>query len=200
MSARVKQHKVRGRQLEEVREKDPTAGSWFTTHGRHTGKDAALWNDLAGDARCRQGLPGGVHRGQPGPLRACDPGVPGSGREPDLNERQLHARRRVHKVLEALGGISSPAGSCVWHVVAAAKRPRMGDSVRLGWAVRAIGPSAGDFGGGTGCVGHAPRAGKAKRDLEDYSLCARVVGRPFVDQSGTGRRFLPWCPGQAVGL
>jgi hypothetical protein len=23
----------------------------------------------------------------------------------------------VHKALEALGGISSPAGSCVWHVV-----------------------------------------------------------------------------------
>lgn len=43
--------------------------------------------------------------------------VPGTGREPDLNERQLDARRRVHKGLEALGGISSPAGSCVWHIV-----------------------------------------------------------------------------------
>ena len=36
---------------------------------------------------------------------------------PDLNERQLHARGQVHKTLEALGGFSSPAGSCVWHVV-----------------------------------------------------------------------------------
>ena len=34
--------------------------------------------------------------------------VPGTGREPDLNERQLDARRRVHRALEALGGISSP--------------------------------------------------------------------------------------------
>jgi hypothetical protein len=43
--------------------------------------------------------------------------VPGTGREPDLNERQLHARRQVHLAMAALGGISSPAGSCVWHVV-----------------------------------------------------------------------------------
>lgn len=43
--------------------------------------------------------------------------VPGNGSEPDLNERQMHARRRVHEAMEALGGISSPAGSCVWHVV-----------------------------------------------------------------------------------
>ena len=43
--------------------------------------------------------------------------VPGTGRDVDLSDRQLHARRRVHKALEALGGISSPAGSCIWHVV-----------------------------------------------------------------------------------
>jgi hypothetical protein len=42
--------------------------------------------------------------------------VPGIGREPDLNERQLDARRRVHAAMQALGGINSPAGSCVWHV------------------------------------------------------------------------------------
>jgi hypothetical protein len=55
--------------------------------------------------------------------------VPGTGREPELNERQLHARRRVHKAWEALGGISSPAGSCVWHVVGLQR------SVRE-WAIR----------------------------------------------------------------
>jgi hypothetical protein len=43
--------------------------------------------------------------------------VSGTGREPELNERQLHARRRVHAALKALGGLSSPAGSCIWHVV-----------------------------------------------------------------------------------
>ena len=41
----------------------------------------------------------------------------GTGREPQLHERQLHARRRVHQPMAALGGISSPAGSCMWHVV-----------------------------------------------------------------------------------
>jgi hypothetical protein len=43
--------------------------------------------------------------------------VPGTGREPELNERQLDARRRMYGALDALGGISSPAGSCMWHVV-----------------------------------------------------------------------------------
>ena len=55
--------------------------------------------------------------------------IPGTGRDPDLNDRQLHARRRVHKSLKALGGISSPAGSCVWHVVGLQR------SVRE-WAIR----------------------------------------------------------------
>jgi hypothetical protein len=56
--------------------------------------------------------------------------VPGTGREPDLSERQLHARReRVHAAMQALGGISSPAGSCVWHVVGLQCSSR-------GWAIR----------------------------------------------------------------
>ena len=41
----------------------------------------------------------------------------GTGREPELNERQLQAHRRGHQPMAALGGISSPAGSCVWHAV-----------------------------------------------------------------------------------
>ena len=35
----------------------------------------------------------------------------------DLTIRQIAARDRVHDVLQALGGMSSPGGSCVWHVV-----------------------------------------------------------------------------------
>jgi hypothetical protein len=42
--------------------------------------------------------------------------VPG-GRTENVNDRQIDARRRVHAVMQALGGINSPAGSCVWHVV-----------------------------------------------------------------------------------
>ena len=63
--------------------------------------------------------------------------VPGTGRPPDLNERQLHARDRVHKALEALGGISSPAGSCVWHVVGLQQSVREW-AMRQGWGGRPV--------------------------------------------------------------
>jgi hypothetical protein len=43
--------------------------------------------------------------------------VPGTGGEPDLSERQLHARRRVHEALQALGGHGSPVASCAWFVL-----------------------------------------------------------------------------------
>jgi hypothetical protein len=63
--------------------------------------------------------------------------VPGTGREPDLNERQLDARRRVHKLMQALGGISSPAGSCVWHVVGLQRSVREW-AIRQGWGGRPV--------------------------------------------------------------
>jgi hypothetical protein len=63
--------------------------------------------------------------------------VPGTGREPELNERQLHARRRVHEAMEALGGISSPAGSCVWHVVGLQRSVREW-AIRQGWGGRPV--------------------------------------------------------------
>jgi len=34
-----------------------------------------------------------------------------------LTDRQLAARQRVARAMDALGGADSPAGSCVWHVV-----------------------------------------------------------------------------------
>ena len=63
--------------------------------------------------------------------------VPGTGREPELNERQVDARRRVHETLQALGGISSPAGSCVWHVVGLQRSVREW-AIRQGWNGRPI--------------------------------------------------------------
>jgi hypothetical protein len=72
------------------------------------------------------------------PLRALPiVRVPGTGREPELNERQLHARRSVHEAMEALGGISSPAGSCVWHVVGLQRSVREW-AIRQGWAGRPV--------------------------------------------------------------
>jgi hypothetical protein len=63
--------------------------------------------------------------------------VPGTGREPELNQRQLHARRRVHAAMEALGGLSSPAGSCIWHVVGLQRSVRDW-AIRQGWGGRPV--------------------------------------------------------------
>jgi hypothetical protein len=63
--------------------------------------------------------------------------IPGTGRDPELNDRQLDARRRVHQSLEALGGLSSPAGSCVWHVVGLQRSVREW-AIRQGWGGRPV--------------------------------------------------------------
>jgi hypothetical protein len=86
--------------------------------------------------------------------------VAGTGRKTDLSERQLRARRQVHKAVAALGGISSPAGSCVWHVVGVQRSMREW-AMRQGWGgrpvrqeqaqgilVEALGMLAGHFGYG----------------------------------------------------
>jgi hypothetical protein len=63
--------------------------------------------------------------------------VPGTGRDLDLNDRQLQARRRVHQALEALGGISIPAGSCLWQVVGLQRSVREW-AIRQGWNGRPV--------------------------------------------------------------
>jgi hypothetical protein len=63
--------------------------------------------------------------------------LPGNGREPELNERQLDARQRVHDALQALGGISSPAGSVLWHVVGLQRSLREW-AIRQGWGGRTV--------------------------------------------------------------
>jgi hypothetical protein len=139
MSRRVKPHEVRGRELEEIREKDPdgrivyhhrtvdTLGKMLragtiTQEMHDAGKDfqAAF---IVANLDLLRALP---------ILR-----VPGTGREPELNERQLDARRRVHQSLEALGGLSSPAGSCVWHVVGLQRSVREW-AIRQGWGGRPV--------------------------------------------------------------
>jgi hypothetical protein len=57
--------------------------------------------------------------------------------EPEPNEYRPRARRCVHKSLEALGGLSSPAGSCVWHVVGLQRSVREW-AIRQGWCGRPV--------------------------------------------------------------
>jgi hypothetical protein len=139
MSARIKPHKVRGRQLEEVREKDPD-GRIVVHHrtvdslGRmlRSGTITPEMHDAAQDFQAHFII------ANLDPLRALPVlRVRGAGREPDLNERQLHARRRVRQAMRALGGISSPAGSCVWHVVGLQRSVREW-AIRQGWGGRPV--------------------------------------------------------------
>jgi hypothetical protein len=139
MSKRIKPKKALGRELEEVREKDPDGRIVY--HHRtvdtlckmlRAGTIDEAMHDAARDFQASFII------ANLDPLRAIPIlRVPGTGREPDLNERQLDARRRVHRVLEALGGISSPAGSCVWHVVGLQRSVREW-AIRQGWGGRPV--------------------------------------------------------------
>jgi hypothetical protein len=139
MNHRIKPHKVRGRELEEVREKDPDGR--IVVHHRtvdtlgkmlRSGTISQEMHDAAKDFQAAFIV------ANLDPLRALPIlRVRATGRNPDLNDRQLHARRRVHKALEALGGISSPAGSCVWHVVGLQRSVREW-AKRQGWGGRPV--------------------------------------------------------------
>jgi hypothetical protein len=138
-SRRAKPNKVRGRELEEIREVDPD-GKIVVHHrlvdtlGRmlKSGTIDQAMHDAGRDFQAAFIL------AQLDPLRALPVlRVPGTGREPDLNERQLLARRRVQDAMQALGGISSPAGSCVWHVVGLQRSVREW-ALRQGWGGRPV--------------------------------------------------------------
>jgi hypothetical protein len=62
--------------------------------------------------------------------------LPGGGPS-DLTEAQVDARRRIGKALDALGGLDSPAGSCVWHVVGLQRSTREW-ALRQGWGGRPV--------------------------------------------------------------
>jgi hypothetical protein len=139
MSRRIKPHKARGRELEEVREKDPDGRIVYhhrtvDTLGKmlRSGTITQEMHDAAKDFQAAFII------AQLDPLRALPIlRVPGTGREPDLSERQLHARRRVNEAIAALGGISSPAGSCIWHVVGLQRSVREW-AIRQGWGGRPV--------------------------------------------------------------
>jgi hypothetical protein len=63
--------------------------------------------------------------------------LPGSAGVADFTDAQLDARRRVGKALDALGGLCSPAGSCVWHVVGL-QRSITEWAKRQGWSGRPV--------------------------------------------------------------
>ena len=63
--------------------------------------------------------------------------ISGGGQAADVTDRQVAARENVHRVMAALGGINSPAGSCVWNVVGLQYSVREW-AMRLGWGGRPV--------------------------------------------------------------
>jgi hypothetical protein len=139
MSARIKPHKVRGRQLEEVREKDPD-GRIVLRH-RLVDPLARMLNTGAIDGPMHDAgrrFQRDFTIAQLDPLHAADLlRVRGCRRDPELVDSHVAARRRIHEALAALGGISSPAGSAVWHMVGLHLSIREW-SLRQGWAGRPV--------------------------------------------------------------
>ena len=119
MSARAKPDKVRGRQLQEAREKE--FENRIVVHHRTVDtlgkmlRAGAITQEMHDAARDFQAA---FIVANLDPLRALPIlRVPGTGRELDLSERQLHAKRRVHSGDGGAGGHLQPGGSCVWHVL-----------------------------------------------------------------------------------
>jgi hypothetical protein len=139
MSVRLRPHKVHGRKLEEIREADPDGRPVLhhrvvDTLGKMLKAEtiSVEMYDAAKDFQAAFTI------ANLDPLRALSIlRVPGTGREPELSDRQLDARRRVHEAVQALGGIGSPAGSCVWHVVGLQTSIREW-SLRQGWGGRPV--------------------------------------------------------------
>lgn len=73
------------------------------------------------------------------PLRAADLGrVPRAGPLLSLSDVQLSARRRVADAIAALGGFSSPGGSCCWHVLGWQMTVKEW-ALRAGWGGKPLG-------------------------------------------------------------
>ena len=140
-SARVKPHRVRGRELEEVRENDPDGrivhASPDRRHSRQDAQAGTIIDQAMHDAAQATSKPPSSSRNLD-PLRAVPIlRVPGTGREPELNERQLDARRRVHEAMDGAGRDRQPGGLCVWHVVGLQRSVREW-AIRQGWGGRPV--------------------------------------------------------------
>jgi hypothetical protein len=128
-----------GRELEEVREVDPD-GRIVVHHRLVDTLGRMLRSGTIDQAMHNAGrdLQAAFTIANLDPIRAAPIlRVPGSGREPCLNDRRIDARRRVHAAMEALGGINSPAGSCVWHVAGCGYSIREW-AIRRGWSGRPV--------------------------------------------------------------
>jgi hypothetical protein len=76
------------------------------------------------------------------PLRAVDlRRLPDGMRELPLSLRQSEARKEVWRALKLVGGIASPAGSCLWHIVGGAMTVKEW-ALHYGWNSRPLSQEA----------------------------------------------------------
>lgn len=76
------------------------------------------------------------------PLRAADLArMPDGVRDLPISLRQAEARKKVWRALRTVGGVSSPAGSCLWHVVGCAATVKEW-ALHRGWNERPLSPEA----------------------------------------------------------
>lgn len=102
--------------------------------------DGAPSHYHSGHARGRREFRALFRLGALDPLRAIDlQQVPQSVRELHVSERQAEARKQIWRALSALGGIASPAGSCIWHVVGAEWSVKDW-ALREGWRGKSLKP------------------------------------------------------------
>jgi hypothetical protein len=138
VSARLKGAQRPDRELEEVREADPD-GRIVLRHRtvdslRKLLRSGAITEAMHDAGRAFQR---DFQFARLDPIRARPMMLPAGGGASELTESQLDARRRVHKALEALGGIGSPGGSCLWHVLGCGCSIREW-AIRRGWSDRPV--------------------------------------------------------------
>jgi hypothetical protein len=75
-------------------------------------------------------------------LRAADlRRMPDGMRELNITLRQAEARKQVWRILKTLGGVTSPSGSCTWHVVGSTMTVKEW-ALHHGWNGRVLSPEA----------------------------------------------------------
>jgi hypothetical protein len=76
------------------------------------------------------------------PLHAMDLNrLPDGVRELPLSLRQAEARKEIWRIVKTVGGVASPAGSCLWHVVGGAATVKEW-ALHHGWNGRALSQEA----------------------------------------------------------